>query len=87
MRNVNRRNLIYFENSSMRRLYLSMEEWQEVNNRRFLSISIQQDNGNYCCIALMSPAEVVITSADGRNRARVDSDGDLRVFSSHQPIH
>lgn len=66
MSDVSKRNLLYFENSSMRGLYDCMDEWQQVNNRRLLSISIQQDDSNYCCIALTNPTEVVITSADGR---------------------
>ena len=71
MSDMNKRNLVYFEGPSMRGLYDSMEEWQQVNNRRLLSISIQQDGGNYCCIALTNPSEVVITSADGRTHANV----------------
>ena len=66
MSDTNKRNLVYFENSSMRGLYASMEEWQQVNNRRLLSLNIQKDSDNYCCIALTNPTEVVITSADGR---------------------
>ena len=66
MSDTNKRNLVYFENSSMRGLYASMEEWQQVNNRRLLSLNIQKDSDNYCCIALTNPTEVVITSADGQ---------------------
>ncbi len=80
MSDTNKRNLVYFENPSMRGLYDCMEEWQQANNRRLLSISVQQDSDNYCCIALTNPTEVVITSLDGRNFANVDSDGDLRVY-------
>ena len=50
----------------MRGLYSCMEEWQKTNNRRLLSISVQQDDGNYCCIALTNPTEVVITDYEGR---------------------
>jgi hypothetical protein len=82
MSDTNKRNLVYFENPSMRGLYDCMEGWQQTNNRRLLSISVQQDGDNYCCIALTNPTEVVITSADGKNHVRVDSDGDLRVYSS-----
>jgi hypothetical protein len=71
MSDMNKRNLVYFENPSMRGLYDSMEEWQQTNNKRLLSISVQQDGGNYCCIALTNPMEVVITSADGKNHALV----------------
>lgn len=65
MSDLNKRNLLYFEDSSMRGLYDSMDEWQRANNRRLHSVSIQQDCGNYCCIALTNPTEVVITNADG----------------------
>ena len=75
----NKRNLVYFENSSMRGLYGCMDEWQEANQRRLLSISIQADQGKYCCIALTNPTEVVITSKDGRNHAIVSNNGNLFV--------
>jgi hypothetical protein len=71
MSDANMRSVVYFENPSMRGLYASMDEWQQVNNRRLLSISVQQDSGNYCCIALTNPAEVVITSIDGKSHADV----------------
>jgi hypothetical protein len=71
MSDTNKRNLVYFEDLSMRGLHACMDEWQKVNNRRLLSISVQQDGDNYCCIALTNPTEVVITSADGRLNADV----------------
>ena len=71
MSDSNKHNLIYFEGPSMRSLYNHMEEWQRTNNRRLLSISIQQEAGSYCCIALTNPTEVVITSEDGRYHAEV----------------
>ena len=74
MSDTNKRNLVYFENPSMRGLYACMEEWQQANNRRLLSISVQQDAGNYCCIALTNPTEVVITSLDGQRHADVIQD-------------
>jgi hypothetical protein len=77
MSDTNKRNLVYFENPSMRGLYTCMEEWQRANNRRLLSISVQQDGRNYCCIALTNPTEVVITSADGKNHAKVNRSGQL----------
>ncbi len=85
MSDTNKRNLVYFENSSMRALYACMEDWQQVNNRRLLSISVQQEGGNYCCIALTNPTEVVITSADGKQNVDVAATqgfGWLRVFAS-----
>jgi hypothetical protein len=73
MSDMNKHNLVYFENPSMRGLYTAMDEWQQANNRRLLSISVQQDFGNYCCIALTNPTEVVITSQDGKNYAYVSA--------------
>jgi hypothetical protein len=72
MTDANKRNLVYFESPTMRGLYASMDEWQQANNRRLLSISVQQDDSNYCCIALTNPTEVVITSADGNVHASVE---------------
>ena len=48
----NKRNLLYFESSSMRGLYDCMETWQNENRKRLLSIDIQKDGDNFCCIAL-----------------------------------
>jgi ribosomal protein S10 len=75
----NKRNLLYFESSSMRDLYDSMENWQNTNHKRLLSISIQQDAGKFCCIALTNPSEVVIMDMLGRNTAFVSRDGLLSV--------
>jgi len=47
-------NLLYFESPSMRELYESMKIWQNTNQRRFLSLNIQLDSGNFCCIALIN---------------------------------
>ena len=71
MSDINKRNLVYFEDTSMRGLYACMDEWQGANQRRLLSINIQADQGKYCCIALTNPTEVVITSEDGRHHAKV----------------
>jgi hypothetical protein len=71
MSDMTKQNLLYFEGSSMRALYDCMEEWQHANDRRLLSVSIQQDGENYCCIALTNPMEVVITSADGKDHVSV----------------
>ena len=83
MSDTNKRNLVYFENPSMRGLYACIEEWQQANNRRLLSISVQQDGGNYCCIALTNPTEVVITNADGTRYVTIDDDGCLDVAVNH----
>ncbi|QLY32216.1 hypothetical protein [Nocardia huaxiensis] len=79
MPETNKHNLVYFEEPTMRGLYESMEEWQQVNRRRLLSVSVQQDRDNFCCIALTNPTEVVITSADGAHHAQVSRFGMLAV--------
>jgi hypothetical protein len=77
MSDTNKHNLVYFENPSMHGLYACMEEWQHANNRRLLSISVQPDGGNYCCIALTNPTEIVITDEDGTHHAKVNEKGQL----------
>lgn len=77
----NKRNTLYFESSSMNGLYKSIESWQEENEKRLLSINIQKDGDNFCCIALTNPTEVVITSLDGKNHAEVFSNGKLYTTS------
>lgn len=79
---TNKRNLVYFESPSMRGLYASMDEWQEANNRRLLSVSVQRDGDNFCCIALTNPAEVVITDPNGYNYANVSELGRLSTYPS-----
>lgn len=76
----NKHNVLFFENSTMQGLYKLIEDWQKINQKRLLSLSIQKDGENYCCIALTNPTEVVISSPDGLNYAIVDSDGTLRVY-------
>jgi len=61
MSDDNKLNLQYFESSSMRGLYEMMEHWQNENRKRLLSVSIQKDNDNFCCVALTNPTEVFIT--------------------------
>lgn len=62
-----KKNFLYFEGSTMRGLYEAMENWQNANDKRLLSISVQQDGDTFCCIALSNPTEVVITSSDGKH--------------------
>lgn len=77
----NKRNLQFFEAPSMHELYDTMERWQETENKRLLSISVQRDGEKFCCIALTNPTEVVITSRDGRHHAVVDPEtGALFAF-------
>ena len=54
-RQKNKTNVVYFECSTMRALYDEMRDWQDTNQKGFLSVNIQQDNGNFCCIALINP--------------------------------
>jgi hypothetical protein len=68
----NKHNLLYFEGISMRELYNSMEKWQNDNNKRLLSLSIQEDRGNYCCIALTNPIEVQVISGNDYYSAGVE---------------
>ncbi len=86
MPDTNKRNLVYFENPSMRGLYACLEEWQQANNRRLLSISVQQDGDNYCCIVLTNPTEVVITNSYGTQYATIDDDGCMDVNVQHSVI-
>ncbi|MGC2236120.1 MAG: hypothetical protein WA584_08155 [Pyrinomonadaceae bacterium] len=79
MSEENKRNILYFEDSSMFQLYETMEKWQNENCKRFHSINIQQENRKFCCIALTNPAEVVITNPDGNEFARV-YDNRLRII-------
>lgn len=56
----NKHNVLYFEGVSMRELYKEMDNWQKENRKRFLSATVQSDNGLFCCIALTNPTEVSI---------------------------
>lgn len=84
MSDTNKHNLLYFESPSMRGLYNEMERWQQINSKRLLSISVQHDRGNYCCIALTNPTEVVITNRDGNVYADVVAGGNFggKVYPS-----
>jgi hypothetical protein len=73
-----KRDLQYFEESSMRELYDELQDWQARHQKRFHSLSIHLDGGRFCCIALTNPSEVVVTSADGSRHAEV-SNGRLHV--------
>jgi len=79
MSDDNKRNLLFFESQSMRGLYDSMENWQKENRKRLLSIDIQKDGDNFCCIALTNPTEVVIM--DGRPSGAGVSNGELFVLA------
>lgn len=79
MSDYNKHNLLYFESNSMRELYESMEEWQQIHNKRLLSASIQPDEGKFCCIALSNPTEVIICDGDSVYQANVTINGYLKV--------
>ena len=82
MSDENKRNLQFFEACSMRELYDCMQTWQVANQKRLLSVNIQEDQGKFCCIALTNPSEVVITSYDGKHHATVSEFGNLHVFDT-----
>jgi hypothetical protein len=79
MSDENKRNLQFFEACSMRELYECMQAWQDINQKRLLSVSVQEERGKFCCIALTNPSEVVITSYDGKYHAAITSYGSLQV--------
>jgi hypothetical protein len=78
MPDPNKRNLLYFESDTMQGLYEDMDAWQDTNQKRLLSVSVQKDGGKFCCIALTNPTEVVIVHGGGGLYAEVHS-GCLRV--------
>ena len=79
MSEENKQNLQYFESASMRALYERMEDWQNVNKKRLLSVSIQKDEDKYCCIALTNPSEVVIV-AKGFTATRYRDDEYAEIY-------
>jgi len=79
MSDDNKRNLLFFENESMRGLYEAMDEWQDKNRKRLLSTNIQQDGGKFCCIALTNPTEVILCHGERQYQATVSKNGDLYV--------
>ena len=80
MSDENKLNLLYFDSTSVRGLYTKMDNWQKANCKRFLSITVQKDGDDFCCIALTNPSEVVIVSGGrySNEQARV-SGGKLEV--------
>lgn len=61
----NKGNICFFDGSSMAELYEALQQWQNENGKRFLSITIQPDRGRFCCIALTDPTGVVRTEDRG----------------------
>jgi hypothetical protein len=58
MSDMNKRNLVYFENPSMRGLYTSMEEWQQTNNRRLCLLA----SSKIVAITAASPSLIPLRS-------------------------
>ncbi len=83
MSDENKHNLIYFESTSMKALYETMEEWQKSNNKRLLSTNIQKDKGKFCCIALSNPTEVIICNGSQAHQASVTPNGKLHVVPAN----
>lgn len=79
MSDDNKRNLLYFESASMRELYNDMETWQNENRKRLLSVSIEQDGDNYCCIALTNPTEVIIRNGNAQYFLEITQSGAAKV--------
>ena len=77
MKNDNKLNLVYFESTSVRKLFDTMNAWQKANRKRLQSVSVQKDRGKFCCIAVTNPTEVIIT--DGTDSATVSRSGSLYV--------
>jgi hypothetical protein len=74
--------LLYFESPTMRGLHQSMNGWQRDNERHLTSVSVQRDGDLFCAIAVAGPAEVAITSANGKRHAIVSENGRLFTYSS-----
>jgi hypothetical protein len=77
----NKKNLLYFEGSSMKELYENMEKWQHENQKRLLSLSIEREDNIYCCIGLSNPTEVTIVDRHGKSCH--DHEGSLYVYNVH----
>jgi len=71
MKDNNKRNLLYFKANTMDELHSEMDNWQNDNEKRFLSMSVEKDGDEFCCIALTNPSEVIIVDRGGASRAKV----------------
>jgi hypothetical protein len=67
----NKLNTLYFEGSSMKELYESIQNWQLENQKRLQSLTIQKDGAIFCCIALTNPTEVIIVDGTAYKGASV----------------
>lgn len=72
MSEENKRNLLYFEASTMRGLFADMDAWQAKNRKRLLSVSVQRDGDAFSCIALTNPTEVIIVDGSTAGGAAVN---------------
>lgn len=60
----NKRNIHYFEASSMRELFAVVDAWQVEHRTRLLSLNVERDGEGLCCIALTNPTEVIIVNGE-----------------------
>ena len=75
----NKKNILYFEDSTMRGLFKKIQGWQNENKKRLLSTSIEKDAGMFCCIALSNPTEVTLVDSLG-HEVNINRDGSLDVY-------
>jgi hypothetical protein len=61
----NKKNLLYFDASSMKELHKVIEEWQNEKQKRLLSFAVEKDGDLYCCLGLSNPTEVTIVNEYG----------------------
>ena len=67
----NKRNILFFEASTMKELHSNMDDWQKDNKKRFLSMSVNKDGDSFSCIALTNPSEVIIVDGSDSGGAAV----------------
>jgi hypothetical protein len=79
MSDDNKRNIMFFESSSMRGLYEETDQWQVANRKRFHSVAIHKEDDVYCCIAFSNPTEVVLVDPVD-NKAAFLTDRALHVI-------
>ena len=63
----NKKNLLYFEASSMKKLHKVIEDWQNDKEKRLLSLAVEKDGDMYCCLGLSNPTEVTIVNPEGHS--------------------
>jgi len=81
-----KRNLLFFEAPTMRELYRRMDEWQETERKRLLSMHGQRDGERFGCIALTHPPEKMMLASDGTGvDAALTQHGVHCLASMHSP--